>query len=89
MTAAYWYDTGLYLGVEAHVLDLVREDNPHAGKQCCQEVFKLWLQEKVGSGERTWESVLIAIQKSCGMRNGIEEKLGKRDNCTQLEWRWQ
>ena len=68
--AAKWYEVGLLLDVEAAVLDAIRADNPHSVKQACCGMFKEWLSQEQGTGEkpREWRSVLSAVKETMGGR---------------------
>ena len=56
----------LHLGVESFVIDTVKRDNPGPSEEVCREVLNRWLSAEPGTGEaeRTWGSVLEALETS-------------------------
>ena len=56
----------LHLGVESFVIDTVKRDNPGPSEEVCREVLNRWLSAEPGTGEaeRTWASVLEALETS-------------------------
>ena len=56
----------LHLGVESFVIDIAKRDNPGQSKEACRGVLSSWLDDKPGTGvaERTWHSVLKALETS-------------------------
>ena len=74
-----WYNFGLYLGMEANILDGIQASRLPAF-DCCTEVVKHWLQYICGSGQkqRSWNTVLVAVTKVLGIfpTKRIMQKLG-------------
>ena len=70
-----WEQMVLQLGVESLFIDIVKWDNPGQSKEACRGVLNSWLDDKPGTGvaERTWYSVLKALETS-GHRQ-LAEKL--------------
>ena len=57
----------LHLGVESSVIiNILKRDNPGHSEVACLEVLSSWLNAKPGTGvaERTWRSVLEALETS-------------------------
>ena len=57
--AAVWYNVGLRLDLEPHVLDEIeteKSDRP-------RKMFNKWLQR---SGDCSWQKVLDAVKETCG-----------------------
>ena len=61
-----WEQTALCLGVQSNVLETEKWDNPSNAKEACQGVLRRWLLHAPGTGEteRTWHSVLEALETS-------------------------
>ena len=61
-----WEQTALCLGVQSYVLDAVKWDNPNNAEEACRGVLRRWLLCAPGTGEteRTWHSVLEALETS-------------------------
>ena len=61
-----WEQVVLHLGVESFVIDTVKRDNPGPSEEVCREVLNRWLSAEPGTGEaeRTWGSVLEALETS-------------------------
>ena len=61
-----WEQVVLHLGVESFVIDTVKRDNPGPSEEVCREVLNKWLSAEPGTGEaeRTWGSVLEALETS-------------------------
>ena len=58
--AAVWYDVGLQLDLEPHVLDEIE-----AEKSCGpRKMFSRWLQ----GSSCSWQSVLDAVKNTCGVK---------------------
>ena len=95
-----WEQVLLHLGVMSSVINILKRDNPGHSEVACLEVLSSWLNAKPGTGvaERTWHSVLEALETS-GYRQ-LAEKL-KREHfgetserltslpgvCTTVIWR--
>ena len=56
----------LHLGVESSVIDTVKGDNPGRSEEACREILNRWLNADPDTGvtERTWRSVLEALETS-------------------------
>ena len=61
-----WEQAALGLGVQSYVLDAVKWDNPNNAEEACRGVLRRWLLCAPGTGEteRTWHSVLEALETS-------------------------
>lgn len=61
-----WEQVALCLGVESCLIDLVKEDNRGQSAEACRAVLNTWLNGEPGAGvaERTWHSVLKALETS-------------------------
>ena len=61
-----WEQAALRLGVQSYVLDAVKWDNPNNAEEACRGVLRRWLLRAPGTGEteRTWHSVLEALETS-------------------------
>ena len=61
-----WEQTALCLGVQSYVLETEKWDNHENPKEACRGVFRRWLLHAPGTGEteRTWHSVLEALETS-------------------------
>ena len=61
-----WEQAALCLGVQSYVLDAVKWDNPNNAEEACRGVLRRWLLRAPGTGEteRTWHSVLEALETS-------------------------
>ena len=61
-----WEQVVHHLGVESFVIDTVKRDNPGPSEEVCREVLNRWLSAEPGTGEaeRTWGSVLEALETS-------------------------
>ena len=61
-----WEQVVLYLGVESFVIDRVKGANPSHSEVACLGVLSSWLNASPGTGvaERTWRSVLEALETS-------------------------
>ena len=61
-----WEQAALCLGVQSFVLDAVKWDNPNNAEEACRGVLRRWLLHAPGTGEteRTWHSVLEALETS-------------------------
>ena len=61
-----WEQVALCLGVESCLIDRVKGNNPGQSAEACQAVLNTWLNGESGTGvsERTWHSVLTALETS-------------------------
>ena len=61
-----WEQAALSLGVQSYVLDALKWDNPNNAEEACRGVLRRWLLHAPGTGEteRTWHSVLEALETS-------------------------
>ena len=77
-----WEQAALCLGVQSYVLEAVKWDNPNSAEETCRGVLRRWLLHAPGTGEteRTWHSVLKALETSG--HNQLAEQL-KRDHFTR------
>ena len=77
-----WEQAALGLGVQSYVLDAVKWDNPNNAEEACRGVLRRWLLRAPGTGEteRTWHSVLEALEASG--HSQLAEQL-KRDHFTE------
>lgn len=77
--APKWYEVGLQLNMEQYVLDCVQADGGDFETRC-KNMFGKWLDGKVGTGDRqrTWESVLEAVEEAVGSEvcRTIEQSIG-------------
>ena len=66
--AADWYRLGLFLGVEARVLDTVLADLGRDSTNACIAMLGKWLNGAVGTGQkqREWSTVLEAVGEAIG-----------------------
>ena len=77
-----WEQAALSLGVQSYVLEAVKWDNPKSAEEACRGVLCRWLLRAPATGEteRTWHSVLEALETSG--QNQLAEQL-KRDHFTE------
>jgi cytohesin len=68
IVAAEWYNFGLYIGFEPNILNGIRKSKRDDGSDCCNDVLNCWIQGFHGSGSkrRSWNTVMIAVEKSVG-----------------------
>ncbi len=61
-----WEQTALRLGVQSLVIETENWNNPSNAEEAYQGVLRRWLQHAPGTGEteRTWHSVLEALETS-------------------------
>ena len=61
-----WEQAALHLGVQSHVLETEKWDNPGKPEEACRGVLHRWLLCAPGTGEteRTWHSVLESLETS-------------------------
>ena len=61
-----WEQTALGLGVQSYVLEAAKWDNHENPEEACRGVLRRWLLHAPGTGEteRTWHSVLEALETS-------------------------
>ena len=61
-----WEQVLLHLAVESSVIDIVKGANPGRSEEAYRGVLNIWLNAKPGTGvaERTWHSVLEALETS-------------------------
>ena len=66
--AADWYRLGLFLGVEARVLDTVSADCGRDATSACIAMLGKWLYGSPGTGQkqREWSTVLEAVGEAIG-----------------------
>ena len=66
--AADWYQLGLFLGVEARVLDTVLADLSRDSTNACITMLGKWLNGSPGTGykQREWSTVLEAVGEAIG-----------------------
>ena len=57
--AADWYDIGIELGLEIHVLKYIERDHPSQNATCFQKTLEKWLTSNKDSS--TWSALEIAI----------------------------
>ena len=77
-----WEQAALCLGVQSYVLETEKWDNPNNAEEACRGVLRRWLLHAPGTGEteRTWHSVLEALETSG--HSQLAEQL-KRDHFTE------
>ena len=61
-----WEQVALCLGVESCLIDRVKGNNLGQSAEACRAVLNTWLYSEPGTGvsERTWHSVLTALETS-------------------------
>ena len=61
-----WEQTALGLRVQSYVLEAAKWDNHENPEEACRGVLRRWLLHAPGTGEteRTWHSVLEALETS-------------------------
>ena len=61
-----WEQAALGLGVQSYVLETEKWDNPNCAEEACRGILRRWLLRAPGTGEteRTWHSVLKALETS-------------------------
>ena len=61
-----WEQAALCLGVQSYVLETEKWDNSSNAEEACRGVLRRWLLHAPGTGEteRTWHSVLEALEAS-------------------------
>ena len=61
-----WEQAALCLGVQSYVLDAEKWDNHENPEEACRGILRRWLLRAPGTGEteRTWHSVLEALETS-------------------------
>ena len=61
-----WKQVMFHLRVESFMIDILKGDNPGQLEEASQIVLSNWLNAKSGTGvtERTWRSVLKALERS-------------------------
>ena len=66
--AARWYHFGLALGVEDYLLEDIKATERGEVEACCTDMLKRWLrgERATGGKERSWSTVLGAVQKCLG-----------------------
>ena len=66
--AAHWYHFGLALGVEDYLLDDINATERGEVEACCTDMLKHRLrgERATGGKERSWSTVLEAVQKCLG-----------------------
>ena len=65
--ASKWDDVGLELDIQPYVLDNIRANGSNV-ETLCKNMISRWLGKTEGTGkqQRTWESVLEAVEKAVG-----------------------
>ena len=78
-----WEQAALCLGVQSYVLQTEKWDNPNNAEEACRGVLRRWLLRAPGTGEteRTWRSVLEALETSGHIQ--LAEQL-KRDHFAKI-----
>ena len=56
--ASDWKDIGLELGLDLHVLNIIRKDNPQDSVTCLQETLDKWLEL---NDDTTWNKLELAL----------------------------
>ena len=56
--AAWWYQIGIFLGIQSGQLDVLKLNHPADANTCCMMLFIKWLE---GTAIATWEKVFEAI----------------------------
>lgn len=58
--ATYWREIGILLGIHNEDLEIIKNDNFHAGAVCCcNAMFQKWLETDKSA---SWEGLLKAIE---------------------------
>ena len=82
--AADWYQLGLFLGVEARVLDTVKTNYSKDATEACTAVLGKWLDGAPGTGEKKkeWGTLLEAVGEAVGSEilKTIQKNLSKFKN---------
>ena len=68
--AAHWRVIGTQLGLSTGALDIIGHDNMHKAVQCCNGMFKKWLEVDTTA---SWEKLLEVIESPavcCASDNG-------------------
>ena len=85
--SSHWYHVGLQLGVSPERLEVI--EGEHRRKEdCCTALFTDWLRgaTSTGSKQRSWESVLRAVETGHGtmaegeIREGLKEAADQSDH---------
>ena len=68
--AARWYHFGLVLRVEEYLLDAIKATERGNVEACCADMLRRWLRQEKATGEveRSWFSVLGAVQRCLGQQ---------------------
>ena len=66
---AFWRSTGLKLGLEATVLNLIEADHRLQQRECFREMLQRWLQQDVNA---TWSKLELAITNAKREYNSLD-----------------
>ena len=56
--AAWWYQIGIFLGIQSGQLDVLKSNYPSDANTCCMMLFTKWLE---GTANATWKMMFEAI----------------------------
>ena len=88
--AADWYQLGLFLGVEARVLDTVKTDYSKDATEACTVMLGKWLDGAPGTGEKKkeWGTLLEAVGEAIGSEilKTVQKNLSKFKNIVYVQF---
>ena len=72
LMAAYWDKVAIHLGIESHIIDIIKCDHPSNCEQACSDMLKRWHNREESTGPddkpRVLDDLLKALKSS-----GLEE----------------
>ena len=68
--AADWYDIGIELGLEIHVLKCIERDHPSQNATCFQKTLDEWLTSN--KDDTTWSALEVAITNVNRAKLGLD-----------------
>ena len=88
--AADWYRLGLFLGVEARVLDTVKTNCSKDATEACTAMLGKWLHGAPGTGEKKkeWSTLLEAVGEAIGSEilKTIQKNLSEFKNIVYVQF---
>ena len=80
LMAAYWDKVAIHLGIESHIIDIIKRDHPSNCEQACCDMLKRWHNREESTGPddkpRILNDLLKAL-KACGLED-YAERIKKR-----------
>ena len=82
--ATEWYDIGIELGFNLHVLDVIEKDYPQKSVNCLRKVLDKWLE---ATANPTWKTLEVALTNVRRQHLGLDPVDDVYGECVEYSYR--